>query len=285
MKYDSKSEFYQFITMTYNQGSIICEHLDSIKHQILTYGKGKDVILTILDDASIDDNVEVIKKWINNNLSMFINVELVFNKTNLGIKHNYLKSISKIVTPKYKLLAGDDLFISNANIFEFMDLCSSAKVVFSPYKKKNESDIYRKLNFNRLVFYKIFNSALVYSLQNVNLFSAPGSYVHLDILNRNDYLVYMESCDENYEDWPTWRYLFIDHDFDFLLIDKAFIEYRPQNNSIENNKANKFEFSMNSLRVKYYSFKFLFFHITSYILASLILVISFFIKPFIKSIS
>ena len=76
-----KSEFV-FGVMTYNQESIICETLESIKYQIETYGKDIDCTIIITDDCSKDKTVKVIENWLKNNGELFCNIIKKYNKEN-----------------------------------------------------------------------------------------------------------------------------------------------------------------------------------------------------------
>jgi hypothetical protein len=229
-------KLYQFITITYNQAHLIEEHLNSIKTQIVKYAGTKYVKLTLIDDCSTDKNVDVVNNWVKLNSKLFYSVEILQNKVNLGIKENFLYACSKIVTPSYKLLAGDDLYIENSNIFDFMEQSSDNHVVFSPVELKGYSKLRLKLGFYRLFFFKRFRRLLRIVLNEVNLFSAPGSYVYHSLLVDKDYLNYMKNSPEAYEDWPTWKFLFIENSYEFKLIEKKYVQYRPQNNSARSNK-------------------------------------------------
>lgn len=110
-----KSEFV-FGVMTYNQESIICETLESIKYQIETYGKDIDCTIIITDDCSKDRTTEIVDRWLDKNEALFCKTEKIFNKENKGVPSNYNAIMRSIKTENFKIIAGDDL-ISSENIF------------------------------------------------------------------------------------------------------------------------------------------------------------------------
>lgn len=111
-----KSEFV-FGVMTYNQESIICETLESIKYQIETYGKDVDCTIIVTDDCSKDKTVEVVENWLQNNEKLFCNIIKKYNKENKGVPYNYNAIMQLIKTEAFEIVAGDDL-LSTENIFE-----------------------------------------------------------------------------------------------------------------------------------------------------------------------
>lgn len=106
-----------FGVMTYNQESIICETLESIKYQIETYGKDIDCTIIITDDCSRDKTVKVIENWLKNNGELFCNIIKKYNKENKGVPYNYNAIMQLIETEAFEIVAGDDL-LSTDNIFE-----------------------------------------------------------------------------------------------------------------------------------------------------------------------
>jgi len=226
------SDIYQFITITYNHANLIEEHLESIKLQILNFGVDKIVQLTVIDDCSKDGNSDVISNWIESNKNFFWKTNLIVNETNIGIKSNYLKAIKEIVTPKYKLLGGDDLYIESSDVFNFMDYCSLQDSVFSPHLVQGRKTLGQSLYLYRLSYYKEHPNFIKLLLKDFNLFNAPGSYVNPKILSSAEYNRYLESSVEFFEDWPTWRFLFIEKQFTIDFYSKYIVDYRPSSDRI-----------------------------------------------------
>lgn len=242
----AENKIYQFVTITFNHQDTIVDHLESIKKQIILYGYGKSVILTIIDDCSIDKNVVVIEEWLSTNCSFFGAIEFEKNSLNLGIKYNYLKAMSFVKSSRYKLLAGDDLYYEKQSIFDFMDFASDKNVVFSNYLLNgiHQSEIY----FNRLNFLKNHAFLNRYFIKRINLFPAPASYVRTSYLKEdNEYSLYMVNAAEDYEDHPTWRFIFLIRRESFHLYPMAIVDYRPSSSRVEYKSEQLKTISMNRL--------------------------------------
>lgn len=113
---------FTFAIITYNQERMVLEQLESIKYQILNYGKNYAVDLLICDDSSKDRTVDCCNRWVDKNRSLFSSVRIFHHEENLGTVANYVFALKKIKTPSFKLLAGDDLY-SFRNVFEFEKKC------------------------------------------------------------------------------------------------------------------------------------------------------------------
>ena len=62
---------FTFAAITYNHSDCIIEHLESLKKLVQKYGRVYLNNLIISDDASKDNTVELAKKWIEQNRSLF----------------------------------------------------------------------------------------------------------------------------------------------------------------------------------------------------------------------
>jgi hypothetical protein len=218
---------YQFITVTYNHELIIQDHLNSIRQQVLLYGKGLKTFLTILDDCSNDNNVQNINDWLEDNGFYFEKVNLVVNELNLGIKENFLKANSLIEKSRFKILAGDDLYYSQNSIFEFMDYCIDKSVVFSPILYDLGIKKYFDPNFRKLYFYQKYKFFLRFMITRRNIFPAPGSFVSIGIVQSEEYINHLKTINWPSEDVPTWIYCFLIKQLDFNFYTKCVVVYKP----------------------------------------------------------
>lgn len=116
--------------ITYNHEKFINSAIESVLWQ--DYPNFR---IVISDDASTDNTVKIIKKYIENYPNK---IKLLLSKKNIGASHNWFKSIS-ICTGKYAIgLAGDDEFFPGiisrqVNIMESdsdIAMCYSDAVVF-----------------------------------------------------------------------------------------------------------------------------------------------------------
>lgn len=100
--------------ITYNSSKYVLETLESIKAQ--TY---QDIELIVSDDGSKDNTIEIVKHWIDNNKSRFINAKLITSNTNTGVSANCNRAIKAAKGEWIKTLAGDDK-LSVKSIEEFV---------------------------------------------------------------------------------------------------------------------------------------------------------------------
>lgn len=237
---EMENNVYQFVTLVYNHEKLIEDHLNSILVQIINFGENKLVKLTLIDDASKDNSVDVIKKWINKNKNLFFEIDLIENKLNLGIKKNYIKSIQYITTSRYKLLGGDDVYLQFSNVFDFMDYAHNKSVVFSPMYINGNFPYSQKLYIHRISYFKNKKIILGQLLKKMNQFSAPGAFISFDIVSSLEYIKYLNYSEENFEDWPSWRYCFVENDYDFEIFRDPIVDYRSSSSRINTIQKNKF---------------------------------------------
>ena len=222
------SRLYQFIVITYNHEKLILDHLKSIKYQIDKYGHDKEIVLTVVDDCSQDNTISVVKDYIEENKKLFQHTMVIVNVENIGIKYNWLKSINSIVSDKFKILAGDDVYLEQSNIFEFMDYCYGKDLVFSPIYIFGKLTLSQILYTGKLIFlsnYPKLTRKLIKN--NINFFYAPGSFISRDILSSIDYQQYLILNARDYEDWPSWLFLFIKNSTVYNVSKVPYVDYRP----------------------------------------------------------
>jgi hypothetical protein len=218
---------YQFLVITYNQEKIIINHLKSIEYQIQNYSKGFKIHLTILDDFSTDNTVPIIMDWLRTKSELFNEVKVLKNDINIGIKENFIKIGQLVNFKRFKILAGDDNYNNQQNVFLFMDYCADKTLVFSRSTHFGNSRYLDKISFNRIKILKKHKKILKYILVRINLFSAPGSFINKDILSSPEYINHLRIAKENYEDWPSWKYLIIYKDIDYFIYDLPITNYQP----------------------------------------------------------
>ena len=128
---------FTFATITYNHSNYIIEHLESLKKLVQEYGKEYLNNLIICDDASKDNTVELAKKWIGQNRSLFHEVQVLCQENNQGIVKNYVTALKCIKTEKFKILAGDDLYLCE-NIYDIFDM---GDIVLTPLVSFSGSEV------------------------------------------------------------------------------------------------------------------------------------------------
>ena len=123
-------DLISIVVVTYNSGKTVVETLDIIYKQ--TYQK---LELIVSDDCSIDNTVDVVRKWIKTHKKRFVNVRLLKAKENHGVTKNCNIGIFQAKGKYVQIIAGDDLFMQNA-IERKRDYAEKNKlnVVFSKVK-------------------------------------------------------------------------------------------------------------------------------------------------------
>lgn len=101
--------------ITYQSEKYVLETLDSIKRQ--TY---KNIELIISDDGSTDTTIELCNNWIKKNKDYFVSVKLITSEKNTGTSANCNRILYESNGDWLKLIAGDDVFTSDA-IAEYVD--------------------------------------------------------------------------------------------------------------------------------------------------------------------
>jgi glycosyltransferase involved in cell wall biosynthesis len=140
MKTGIEQPLVSIIVITYNSSKFVLETLESAKAQ--TY---MNIELIISDDCSTDNTVEIIRKWIDENKDRFARTEIITTTMNTGISANCNRGLSNAYGEWVKLIAGDDVLMSN---------CIKDNVIF--IKDKHEisfvfSDGYRIDNIGRIL--------------------------------------------------------------------------------------------------------------------------------------
>lgn len=194
---------FTFCVLAYNHSQFILEHLESIKFQVLNYGKNIECSIIINDDASTDNTVKLIEKWLSENNKIFKHITKIYNKVNRGTCNGVINISDKLKTKYFKLTAADDVY-SSTNIFNFL--------------KKNDSFSLLSGLPLRLIdgvvsysFFEVFNylaSALIYKnnslidrLSNVSIVNAPNLfYSERDFKNLKN-IEFLKKFDV-VEDWP-----------------------------------------------------------------------------------
>lgn len=216
---------FTFCIVTFNQENYIGYLLESIKYQIESFGKTMEFDLIISDDVSSDNTVARIREWIDDNYHLFRNVDINVNKTNVGIVENVVNSLKRIETECYKMIAGDDIFLSN-NIFEYFE---NANLILSPTVHFIDSKIIHKeylTNHEELLFprNKNIKCYLKRRLKHEMTIETPGVFMKHSLISVS---LYQEL--ENYhwiEDVPMWSHILKSDKCQIFVTDIPLVGYR-----------------------------------------------------------
>lgn len=224
---------FTFIVVTYNHEKYILEHLESIKYQIVNFGKDIPCTIIVADDGSKDKTVELTKFWFKENSTLFNDVKIIADGLNRGTCKNLSLALKYLEMDKCKLTAGDDVY--------------SCENLFVEFDKIDDVDILSGLPVNlidgRLIDTKfdIFNfyaTNIIYKnldykerLKKINFFNAPSILYNSKALKNNDIINFMEQFFVT-EDYPLHiKMSEIYEPLKFKQIDKIFIYYRRTTNS------------------------------------------------------
>lgn len=231
-----KKEF-TFVMLTYNQMQYVVEHLESIKYQVLNYGKKYRSYFLLCDDSSDDLTVYIIKKWIEKE-EIFQDIKIIVASQNQGIVSNYITALKNIKTNKFKLLAGDDLYYKN-NVYE---AAMNTDFLITPTLKVDNNII---INEIRWTFKKYLSKkghlkeALQLDLKYDMTIETPGIFWDHSFVNNE--LISELSQYKWCEDLPCWNYLVYLENIKIGILNQPYILYRKSSgiSKNENHVRNK----------------------------------------------
>ena len=205
--------------ITYNSKSTILETLSSIKRQ--SYGP-EFIELVIADDGSVDDTVEVIKKWISENESLFLSV-LLIEGTNKGIPENCNRCILNSKSKYIKLLAGDDVLFTHA-IAEYTRFAeeNDSLIIFSKMKGFSQHIENNWLIKSDNSFFILNASQQLNKLILGYRLQAPSAFFSRRLF---DIVGCFSVGYKLMEDLPMWLKI-INHEIRFDLLESELIYYR-----------------------------------------------------------
>lgn len=218
------------ILLTYNHAQYIEDNILGLLEQDYS-----NVELIILDDASRDRTVEIIKCYHKELIEKFKRVEFFENKTNSGnIPYNINCMLKKTYGKYCKLISGDDIMASNCIsklVKSLMDnpQCSVAYsnqyIVEDNYKKGDSVKRSNKFYLHRKS--EIEDEDMFRKLMFENSIVAPSSIIKRDVFEKIG--LYDESIP--YEDYEFWiRYAF--YNGKFYYINECLIYYRRSDTSL-----------------------------------------------------
>jgi len=192
------------VVITYNSATTVLETLESIKRQ--TY-PNIEVILS--DDGSTDNTVDIADKWINENKHYFVRSVIKTSTTNTGTTKNCNRGVKSANGEFIKLIAGDDLLLSNC-IEDLIEYCvkHNAQVAFSKVQIKAETESMKieKTRGHECLFIDFFESSSERQRLEFLKGFKVGFYLIGAIFTKTIYDV-VGGFDENYkmmEDYPFY---------------------------------------------------------------------------------
>jgi hypothetical protein len=217
---------YQIIVVTYNHDHCVGDLLNSILYQINFYGQNKSIEILFIDDSSSDKTVKIINQYRLMFDQLYIKSSLIINDLNKGIKENSIYAYNKIDSPKFIIVAGDDLFFCN-NIFSFMDFSSRHGMVCSNCIKYY-NDKYWLESESRINSLFSKRKLLLFFLKFINPITAPGIWYSRELLTDEKLHEFMRVSDYRAEDWLIHKYIIPKINTDEIIFyHEPVILYRP----------------------------------------------------------
>ncbi len=219
------------IVLSYRSAETIVETLDSIKNQ--TY---PNIELIVTDDASPDNTVQVVQKWIAQNRQALASIKLVTSDKNTGLPANINRGLKVAKGAYYKGIAGDDYLTKDA-IESYVQFCEHNPGVFpiakvQLFNDKNPNAVYadvqaycdRCYEFARKDRHEQYRMLLI---QN-RIVAPSATFYTMDFIRK------IGGYDESYrwfEDYPM-NLEVLHAGYQFGLLDKQIVYYRMSDKSV-----------------------------------------------------
>jgi glycosyltransferase involved in cell wall biosynthesis len=198
-----KQASFSFLVITYNHELYIIEHLESIKYQIESYGRGYTIDILINDDCSNDKTVELIEEWIKLNKNLLNRVIIKVNEFNKGTCTSVTNLLLLIETKLFKLTAGDDIY-SFENIFDAAIADEKTAFIsgFPLYIENNDLKEYKFSNILILATMVVyFKKGILKQYVNFSYNNAPNMFYNLNCAKDARVIQFVQEYDVT-EDWP-----------------------------------------------------------------------------------
>ena len=216
------------LVASYNSGKYILDLLESIKEQ--TYRR---IELVIADDASKDDSISIVEKWLETNQQRFERVEILAPKENHGTSYNMNQGLQKCNGKYIKIIAADDMLLPTC-IEDCVNVCEeqSWEVVIGDVQRV-EDDGKTLSAFSEDVqakkaFYNADAKEQYRQLLKQNSVTAPAAFY------AKEFLVRYKGFDERFgliEDYPFWLKVTSDG-VKLNYLDKKIVLYRMSSTSV-----------------------------------------------------
>jgi len=206
--------------ITYNSATTIADTLNSIIRQ--DYGS-ENIELIISDDASTDDTVKIIQRWLDDNSSFFLFTNFLASSVNKGVSANINQAWKATSCKWVKSIAGDDLLKIDciSNNIAYINKNSNCKVLFSKMQTFGIVETVIPTNFEIRFFDK--NSEQQNNYLKIFSFTiAPSAFISRDVLENVGF------ANEEYrllEDLPLWLKM-TELGYKLYFMDEVTVNYR-----------------------------------------------------------
>jgi glycosyltransferase involved in cell wall biosynthesis len=223
------------IVVTYNSGKTVQETLDSIASQ-----EYPNLELVISDDNSQDNTLQLVDDWRDRHESRFREVRVLCSPINQGLCRNAAKGFAHARGEWVKLIAGDDLLLTNA-VRHLIDMAAKrdhAVIVslIAPFASNRPSDASHaagRPSVDDMAIIEAGGDVLLQTMYWRNLIPAPGA-----LIRRAAYEA-IGGIDLDFthlEDWPLWLRL-LRAGRTFGLLRETLVGYRVAPDSLSTARA------------------------------------------------
>ena len=217
------------VVFSYRSSSTIIGTLNSIFQQ--TYPR---LELIITDDCSLDDTIDVVEQWINENKDRFENVVINTHNVNVGVTQNMIDSFQHVHGEWLKIIGGDDLLLQDcisSNLEYIRNSCEDIKFLFTNMMCFNDTEEWLQINaLSKKLMKRWNNKSLIAQKKAIlrkNLGLAPSTFFYFEVYK--NLTVDFNVC-RNVEDWPF--HIAVIHSGNKIYYrDEVTVLYRKHNSS------------------------------------------------------
>jgi hypothetical protein len=221
---------FTFAVLSYNHEKFIIEHLESIKFQIIKFGKKYKIHIILIDDFSSDNTYKLARLWLKENKKLFKKIICKKNKKNLKTCKSFV-NICKLISTKWFKITGSDDIYSNVNIFnEYIDLKNTEFRAYLPLILKG-NDLKINLKSNFLLSLRNYNFKSFYELvRKFPVLNTPNTVYPYNYIKKKKVLSFVSRF-KIIEDWPFWLAISKSFFVDFVQKKSTIIYYRRTDSS------------------------------------------------------
>lgn len=196
--------------ITYNHEKFIAQAIESVIKQKTDYA----IEIVIGEDGSMDSTAEIINQYIEKYPTL---IRARFNKTNIGMASNFIKTLEECSGKYIAVLEGDDYWTDENKLQIQVDYLEANESIFGCFHDAANVD-----EKNNIIKEKYYTSPQKLYNQKDALTILKGSYASCSLLFRSCVI-------DNLPDW----FLKTPNDFtlDLLITQYGLLEYLPYNMS------------------------------------------------------
>ena len=238
--------YFTFLVITYNHEEFVLQHLESIKFQIINYGKNYSFQLVISDDCSGDRTIESINQWVSINGYLFKSIKILESDVNLGTCKNYVRGIKNIEGIYFKALAGDDLYAKDS-IFKAVELLKEYDIVTTPVAPFEGSNLFNDSKIYSRIFsmYKFANTSYnKIRLHNIPIPMTPGIFMRRELISKEviDFIGKHKFIEDRSQNIKIYE---LNNNLKIGKYEKILILYRHHENAVTKTKKSEILMAFN----------------------------------------